>query len=205
RSVSGRRVWWSPPVRPSRSAREHSALRLRAVSAAVFAAALGTSSLPAQTPPQTTPPPVPVPIPAAPAAPKTSAPPSIGIRVVGYQTVTPDTMAHYLGIKVGDPYDPEKIRGNFQTLWDVGLLENVTIEAETAPAGVTLVVTIEERPMISAIEYQGNKKISVSQIKDRLKEQKVDVKAGAPPSLPATPKLPSRIPTPSTAHGLPIP
>jgi outer membrane protein insertion porin family len=107
----------------------------------------------------------------------------VGIRVVGYQTVTPDTIAHYLGIKVGDPYDPEKIRSNFQTLWNVGLLENVTIEAESAPAGVTLVVTIEERPMISAVEYQGNKKLSVSQIKDRLKEQKVEVKAGAPLSL----------------------
>ena len=37
--------------------------------------------------------------------------------------------------------------------------------------------------MISAIEYSGNKKISVSQIKDRLKEQKVEVKVGAPLSL----------------------
>ena len=49
----------------------------------------------------------------------------VGIRVVGYQTVSPDTIAHYLGVKVGDPYDPEKIRANFQSLWDVGLLENV--------------------------------------------------------------------------------
>ncbi len=37
--------------------------------------------------------------------------------------------------------------------------------------------------MITAIEYQGNKKISVSQIKDRLKEQKVEVHVGAPLSL----------------------
>ena len=107
----------------------------------------------------------------------------VGIRVIGYQTVTPDTIAHYLGIRVGDSYDPEKIRSNFQTLWDVGLLENVTIEAEISPVGVTLVITIEERPMISSVEYQGNKKISVSQIKDRMKEQKVDVRAGAPLSL----------------------
>jgi outer membrane protein insertion porin family len=107
----------------------------------------------------------------------------IGIRVIGYQTVTPDTIAHYLGIKVGDTYDADKIRSNFQTLWDVGLLENATIEVESAPAGVTLLVTIEERPMVSAVDYQGNKKISVSQIKDRLREQKVEVKAGAPLSL----------------------
>ena len=103
--------------------------------------------------------------------------------MVGYQTVTPDTIAHYLGIKAGEPYDPEKIRSNFQTLWDVGLLENVTIEAERAASGVTIIVTIEERPMITSIEFKGNKKISVSQIKDRLREQKAELHAGTPLSL----------------------
>lgn len=121
-------------------------------------------------------------VPASPSA-AAAKPPIVGIRVVGYQTVTPDTIAHYLGIKVGDPYDVDKIRGNLQTLWDVGLLENITIEAERAPSGVTLVVTIEERPTISAVEYQGNKKLSTSQVKDRLKEQKADVRVGAPLSL----------------------
>ena len=107
----------------------------------------------------------------------------VGIRVVGYQTVSPETIAHYLGVKVGDPYDPEKIRGNFQALWDVGLLENVAIEAEHSAAGVTLVVTIEERPIIKQVEFTGNKKFSNSQIKDRLKEEKVEIREGAPISL----------------------
>ena len=144
--------------------------------------------LPVPTPPATTP--------AAPAAPPDQAAPSVppasaaaagepilGIRVVGYQTVSPDTIAHYLGIKVGDPYDPEKIRANFHALWDVGLLENVQIEAEREPAGVTLVVTIEERPIIKEVDFTGNKKLSTTQIRDVLKEAKVEVKAGAPLSL----------------------
>jgi outer membrane protein insertion porin family len=152
-------------------------LRSKALGAASLAAALAAASLNGQAAPD------PSRAPAAATVPAKPAPPIVGIRVIGYQTVTPDTIAHYLGIKVGDPYDPEKIRSNFQTLWDVGLLENVTIEAEIAPSGVTLVVTIEERPMIKTIEYQGNKKISVSQIKDRLKEQKAEVHAGAPLSL----------------------
>jgi outer membrane protein insertion porin family len=150
----------------------------RAFGAASLAAALAAASLAGQT--------APAPSQATAAAAATPSKPSlpiVGIRVIGYQTVTPDTIAHYLGIKVGEPYDPEKIRSNFQTLWDVGLLENVTIEAEMAASGVTLVVTIEERPVIKAVEFQGNKKVSVSQIKDRLKEQKVEVHAGAPLSL----------------------
>jgi outer membrane protein insertion porin family len=152
-------------------------------------------------------PPVPSPTPASGAAapaPPTAAPtpqlppagPSeriVGLRVVGYQTVSPDTIAHYLGVKVGDPYDPEKIRANFQALWDVGLLENVSVEAEKDPAGVTLVVTIEERPTISAIEYSGNKKLSTSEIRDKLKEEKIEINAGGPLSLRQVAKTRSAI------------
>ena len=121
------------------------------------------------------PPGLPAPVPAADAI--------VGIRVVGYQTVSPDTIAHYLGIKVGDPYDPEKIRSNFHALWDVGLLENVRIDAERAADGVTLVVTVEERPVIKTIDFTGNKKLSATQIKDRLKEAKAEMQPGAPLSL----------------------
>src|SRR5215471_17709615 len=102
--------------------------------------------------------------PAAPAAPASGSDIILGIRVVGYQTVSPDTIAHYLGIKVGDPYDPEKLRQNFPALWEAGLLENAKIEAERSPEGVTLVVTIEERPVIKDVDYVGNKKLSTSQI-----------------------------------------
>jgi outer membrane protein insertion porin family len=134
--------------------------------------------------------PAPTPVPAGPAAaaPTTAPAPApadviVGIRVVGYQTVAPDTIAHYLGIKVGDVYDPEKIRTNYPTLWDAGLLENAKIEAERSAAGVTLVITVEERPIVKDVEFTGNKKLSTSQIKDRLKENKVSVHAGAPLSL----------------------
>jgi len=144
------------------------------------------SAVRAQEPPS--PPPIPTPPPGSSNPTPAPTPPApaetiVGIRVVGYQTVSPDTISHYLGVKVGDPYDPEKIRANFQALWDVGLLENVRIDAERSGAGVTLVVTIEERPTVKEVEFTGNKKVSTSQIKDQLREAKVDVKAGAPLSL----------------------
>ncbi|HYK41166.1 MAG TPA: hypothetical protein VE007_02175, partial [Thermoanaerobaculia bacterium] len=85
------------------------------------AALLGAAVAAAQAPPAApTPSPTAVPGAAAPAAAPAVTPPApaaspaalagpaekiVGIRVVGYQTVSPDTIAHYLGIKVGDPYD----------------------------------------------------------------------------------------------------
>lgn len=170
----------SPRARPSRSPRGTSPLRKGSFGAAVVAAAVTSLSAARGQEPPPIPTPPPAPAPAARASPSETI---VGIRVVGYQTVSPDTIAHYLGIKVGDPYDAEKIRANFQTLWDVGLLENVRIEAEHSGAGVTLVVIIEERPIVKEVEFTGNKKLSTSQIRDALKEAKVDVKAGAPLSL----------------------
>jgi outer membrane protein insertion porin family len=167
-------------------------LRKGSFGAAVLAAAvtLAPAALAQEAPPA----PLPTPVPALPTpgqapvppGPEASVEPSeriLGIRVVGYQTVSPDTIAHYLGIKVGDAYDPEKIRANFHSLWDVGLLENIRIDAERSPAGVTLVVTIEERPIVKSIEFTGNKKLSNTQIRDRLRENKVEMQPGAPLSV----------------------
>ncbi|HEY6929967.1 MAG TPA: outer membrane protein assembly factor BamA [Thermoanaerobaculia bacterium] len=150
----------------------------------------------AQNPPAPTPPPS-----APPAAPGKPAEKIVGIRVIGYQTVSPDTIAHYLGLKVGDPYDPDRIRANFQPLWDVGLLENIAIEAEHGPEGVTLIVTIEERPIVKEIEFSGNKKFSSSQIKDKLKEAKAEVHVAAPLSLHDVAKARSAIADYYTENG----
>ncbi len=122
-------------------------------------------------------------MPAIPPAPAVGPDTIVGFRVVGYQTVSPDTIAHYLGIKIGERYDPEKVRQNFAALWETGLLENAKIEAEPSPSGVTLVVTVEERPIVKDVDFVGNKKLTSSQIKDRLKEAKLTVRAGAPLSL----------------------
>jgi outer membrane protein insertion porin family len=152
--------------------------------AVVAAAVMALSVARAQESPVPAVPTPPASAPAEAAAPAASpAETIVGIRVVGYQTVSPEAIEHYLQIKVGDPYDPEKIRSNFGALWDAGLLENVQIEAEHSAAGVTLIITIEERPIVKEVVFSGNKKISTSQIRDRLKEAKVEVRAGAPLSL----------------------
>ena len=79
-------------------------------------------------------------------------------------------MAFFLVMWLLNVSDKEKIQQNFHALWEVGLLENVSIEAEREGGGVTLIVTIEERPVIKDVEFTGNKKLSSSQIRDVLRE-----------------------------------
>lgn len=107
----------------------------------------------------------------------------VEIVVRGGKTVAPDTIGFYLGVKVGDLYDPTVIRRNFTRLWDSGLFEDVRLEREEAPGGVRVVAVVIERPRVSDLEFRGNKKLTTSQLKDKLKEGKAEVKVGGPISL----------------------
>lgn len=124
---------------------------------------------------------------AAQAAPAPASPPQtekiIGVRVVGSQTIAPDAILYYLGIRVGDLYNPDLIRKNFDTLWNSGLFDDVRIDAEKGPGGVTLVFTVTERPTVTSVEFTGNRKLSQSQIHDKMKQEDVSIKVGTPLSI----------------------
>ena len=118
------------------------------------------------------------------AAPQAGAAPKI-VEIVtkGGKTVTPETIAFYLGVKVGDPYVPSAVRRNFGRLWDSGLFEDLNLEKEDVPGGVRLIAVFVERPTVADLEFRGNKKLTASQLKDKLKEGKAEIKLGAPVSL----------------------
>ena len=118
-----------------------------------------------------------------PAVPAAARPNIAQILVRGGKTTAPETVGFYLGVKAGDPYDEELIKRNFSKLWDSGLFEDVTLEKETSPAGVVLVATVVERPTVADLEFRGNKKLTTSQLKDKLKEGKAEIRVGAPVSL----------------------
>jgi outer membrane protein insertion porin family len=118
-----------------------------------------------------------------PSAPAADRPKIVQILVRGGKTTAPETVGFYLGVKAGDPYDDDMIKRNFSKLWDSGLFEDVTLERETSLAGVVLVATVVERPTVADLEFRGNKKLTTSQLKDKLKEGKAEIRVGAPVSL----------------------
>ncbi len=109
--------------------------------------------------------------------------PIVEIVVRGGKTVTVETIGFYLGVKVGDPYDAGQLRRMFEKLWDSGLFEDISLEREVAAGGVRLVAVVVERPRVADLEFRGNKKLTTSQLKDKLKEGKVEIRVGAPVSL----------------------
>ncbi|MFN7987103.1 MAG: outer membrane protein assembly factor BamA [Thermoanaerobaculia bacterium] len=105
------------------------------------------------------------------------------IAVRGGKTVTAETIGFYLGVKVGDRYDADQLGRAFPKLWESGLFEDLRLEKESAPGGVRVVAVVVERPRVADLEFRGNKKLTTSQLKDKLKEGKVEIRVGAPVSL----------------------
>ena len=73
------------------------------------------------------------------------------IRVEGVQRTEAGTVFSYLPIRVGDRFDPERGTQAIRALYASGLFKDVRLEVD----GDVLVVIVDERPAISAIDLTG--------------------------------------------------
>lgn len=88
------------------------------------------------------------------------------IRLEGLQRVSAGTAFSALPIRVGDVVNTEDIQIATRSLFRVGLFSDVSIGRD----GNVLVVTVEERPAINEIIFEGNKVLKTEDLMDSLRE-----------------------------------
>jgi len=88
------------------------------------------------------------------------------IRVEGLQRTEPGTVFNYLPMQVGDVMSDEKAAQAIKSLYATGFFKDVRIENE----GDVLVVTVQERPSVTQIDFSGNKSFQTDKIKEGLKQ-----------------------------------
>lgn len=88
------------------------------------------------------------------------------IRVEGIQRTEAGTVFSYLPVKVGEKLDDEKAAAAIKTLFATGFFKDVRLEVEND----VLIVTVQERPAISQIDFIGLKEFDKDQLKDGLKQ-----------------------------------
>ena len=94
----------------------------------------------------------------------------------GTRRIQRETLRARIFSRVGDPYNAEAIRRDFQALWNTQFFEDIRLEVEddpTRPNGKIVIFHLTERPIIRRIEYKGNKSITESDILDAYKDKKV--------------------------------
>src|ERR1019366_7050213 len=75
------------------------------------------------------------------------------IRVEGIQRTEAGTVFSYLPVRVGETYTDEKGIAAIKALYATGFFKDVRVEVE----GNVLVIMVEERPAIAAVDFSGIK------------------------------------------------
>jgi len=88
------------------------------------------------------------------------------IRVEGIQRTEAGTVFSYLPVKVGDTMTEDKAAAALRSLYATGFFKDVRLEADNG----VLLVSVQERPAISQIEFVGEKEFDKDKLKAALKE-----------------------------------
>ena len=95
------------------------------------------------------------------------------IRIIGNRRIPKETILARMFTHPGDMYDPISIERDFHSLWNTGYFEDLRIEREDSEKGILLNVFVREKPSIREINYKGLSSVSVSDVLDRFKKEKV--------------------------------
>lgn len=86
------------------------------------------------------------------------------IVVEGTRRIDPQTIGTYLKVRVGDRFDQAKLDDSLKALYASGLFRDVSFRRE----GSTLVVRVVENPVINRIAFEGNRKLSDSDLRGEI-------------------------------------
>jgi len=141
--------------------------RRRLCSALLVGTVIGGLAAPAAA--QTVPAPAPAPLPAADAPAPAPLPGSGTVRtlaVTGNQRLEPETVLSYMNLRVGQPYDREKLDQAIRQLYETELFADVQILGGDTG---NIVVQVRENPVINRIVLEGNKRLKAEKINPEIK------------------------------------
>jgi outer membrane protein insertion porin family len=107
------------------------------------------------------------------------------IEFRGLQALGEDTLLYYLGLQAGQTVAEERLNEAIKKLWARNLVDDIEIDSEPGKEAnsVRLIITVQERPVLRSIDYQGLKRLSRTDIQDKVANLKIRVREGDPLSL----------------------
>jgi outer membrane protein insertion porin family len=96
-------------------------------------------------------------------------------QVVGNRRIPKESVLARLFSRAGDAYDPAVVERDFNSLWNTGYFDDLRIEKINGNGCLQLIIYVREKPTISEINYKGLNAVSVSDVLDRMKKEKVGV------------------------------
>jgi outer membrane protein insertion porin family len=93
------------------------------------------------------------------------------LRVQGNRGIEKDAILGRVQTRVGKSLQAETVRSDIQALFSMGYFNDIDVQAESASEGSGVIVTyvVRERPVIAAIEFDGNERLSSTDLAEVVK------------------------------------
>ena len=89
----------------------------------------------------------------------------IGIEVQGARRVSQDSILQTMGTKPGQDLDLSRVREDVKAIFRLGYFRDVTFDVEEVPEGYRLTVIVSEKPVVGAVQIEGNKDVDTADLK----------------------------------------
>jgi outer membrane protein insertion porin family len=90
------------------------------------------------------------------------------IEIRGLKRIEESAIKSKITQRVGDPISQEKVSEDIKSIFNMGYFEDTRAEIEPFEGGIKLIYVVKEKPTIARIEFQGNKKLDDSKLKEKL-------------------------------------
>lgn len=92
----------------------------------------------------------------------------LDIQVTGNNKIDRELILSTSGIRIGDQFHPEIVSGAIKSLYQLNVFEdvNITIEEVTRGTGLKVNIIVDELPVVTKLNYDGNKTLSNSKLEE---------------------------------------
>jgi outer membrane protein insertion porin family len=92
------------------------------------------------------------------------------VVIRGLKRIERDAIIAKIGTRPGSVLNSEQVRNDIQTLFNMGYFDDIAVESQSAEGQrVHIVFVVRERPVIAKIQFEGNERLSSSDLKDVIK------------------------------------
>ncbi|MEC4676467.1 MAG: POTRA domain-containing protein, partial [Nitrospirota bacterium] len=89
------------------------------------------------------------------------------IEIQGLMRIEEGAVISKISQKTGEPVSRDKTSQDIKTIFRMGYFEDVRVEMEVFEGGVKLIYVVKEKPTIIRVEFQGNREIEDSELKEK--------------------------------------
>ena len=102
------------------------------------------------------------------------------VEVRGNRRIPSETIRYNLQTRPGEPIRLGVVQRDIRALYALGYFEDIRVEEEDGEGGKIVIFEVAEKPIIRAIDYEGNDSVTLSSILERLRDTGVGLSVEIP-------------------------